>query len=213
MNTQVALYFVSNVLATLIVGGKFATKNEKGFKTFGVALIIDALAFALWTVGYLNQTILLVMVTAGAIALLVSFLFFFRASLHEVSSQTRMGLTILGVVALLAIFIVGRYSPNYAFISPEGFLFFNLTPFVQMLYIFALILAAVPAMNFVASKFNGRYSALVRYGFLVQVAGGVMLITSTDVNTLYAAGWIIGIVNLILWVTLLFSKKAWQGIN
>ena len=36
MNIQVALYFVSNVLATLIVGGKFATKSEKGFKTFAI---------------------------------------------------------------------------------------------------------------------------------------------------------------------------------
>ena len=213
MNTQVALYFISNVLATLIVGGKFATKSEKTLKTFGVALLIDALAFALWTIGYLNQSMLLIMVTAGAIALLVSFLFFFRVSLHDVSPSAKTGLSILGIVALIAIFIVGHNSATSAFISPEGFLFFNLSPFVQLLYIFALIITAVPAMNFVASKFNGGYAALVRYGFLAEVAGGILLITSTDANSLYVAGWIIGVVNLVLWVTLLVSKKAWQNIK
>ena len=213
MNTQVALYFVSNVIATLIVGAKFATKSEKTLKTFGDALLIAALAFALWTIGYLSQSMFLIMVTAGAIALLISFYFFFRVSLHDISSNARMGFSILGIVVLLAIFIVGHYSATSAFISPEGFLFFNLAPFVQMLYIFALIIAAVPAMNYVASKFHGGYAALVRYGFLVEVAGGIMLITSTDTSTLYVAGWVIGVVNLILWVTLLVSKKAWQGIN
>lgn len=213
MSSKVVLYFIGNVLATLIVGGKFVTKNDKSLKTFGVALIIDALAFALWTIGYIHQDVLLVTVTAGAVALLVSFLLFFKSSLYEAPASTRMGLGVLGAVALIAIFIIGRYSTNSAFISPEGFLFFNLSPLMQMLYIFALVLAAVPAMNLAASKFNGWYSALVRYGFMAQVAGGIMLITSTDANTLYASGWVIGIVNLVLWLTLLMSKKAWQGIN
>ena len=213
MNTQVALYFISNVVATFIVGAKFATKSEKAFKSFGVALLINSLAFTLWTIGYISQANLLNLVTLGAIAFLVSLIFFFQTSLHNTSSNVRMGLTLLGAITIMAIFIIGRYSPNYAFISPEGFLFFNLTPFVQMLYVFALIIAAVPAMNYVASKFNGGYLALVRYSFLVEVAGGIMLITSTDVNTLYVTGWIIGIVNLVLWVTLLFSKKAWQNIT
>jgi len=214
MNIQVALYFLSNAIVTLIVGGKFATKNKKSFKAFGVALIIDAFAFVLWTIGYLNQATLLTMITAGAIALLVSFLFFFRVPLYEeMSSKTRTNISILGAIALFVIFIIGKYSSNYAFVSTEGFLFFNLTPLVQMLYIFALIISVVPAVNLVASKFNGRYSSLILYGFLVQVAGGIMLITSTDVYTLYIVGWVIGIVNFILGGSLLLSKKIWQNVD
>lgn len=213
MNIQVVLYFVSNVLASLIVGSRFMAKKEKGFRTFGMALLMVALAFALWTVGYLDRSILSGMVTVGAIALLVSFFLLFRVFVREVLPQSSMELSAFSILALISIFIVGRLSSNSAFISPEGFFFFNLTPFVQMLYIFALIITAVPTMNFVATKFKGGYASLVQYGFLIQIAGGVMLITSTDVSTLYATGWVIGIMNLVLGATLLFDKKVWHVIK
>ena len=122
--------------------------------------------------------------------------------------------TILGAVAVIGIFLVGKYSPNMAYISPEGLLFFNLTPLVQMLYIFALALTFLPLANIVASKFGSSYySALVQYGFIAQFVGGIILITSTDVRVLYITGWIIGIVYFVLWATLLFNRKAWLNTN
>ena len=55
------------------------------------------------------------------------------------------------------------------------------------------------------------YSGLVRYGFIAQFVGGVMLITSKDVQVLYITGWIIGSVYLCLWLVLFFSKNAWNS--
>ncbi|MDP3697019.1 MAG: hypothetical protein Q8R55_03220 [Candidatus Taylorbacteria bacterium] len=213
MNISVIAFFTSNVLAAVLLGVKFVSKNDPVFKYFGIGLLFDAAAFAFWTIGYVNSGLFLTCVTFGAIALLISFVFFLRASLQKHSSSTRIFGTVLGAVAVIGIFLVGRYSPNFAFISPEGLLFFNLTPLVQMLYIFALSLTFLPLTDLVASKFESPYSALVRYGFITQFVGGIMLITSANVQVLYITGWIIGTVYFALWATLLFNRKAWSGAN
>lgn len=213
MNISVTAFFVSNVLAAVLLGGKFVSKNDPVFKYFGIGLLFDAAAFAFWTIGYVNSGLFLNCVTFGAIALLISFVFFLHASLQNHSSSTRILGTVLGIIAVIGIFFVGRYSPNFAYISPEGLLFFNLTPLVQMLYVFALSFMFLPLIDLVASKFGSPYSALVRYGFIAQFVGGIMLITSTDVQVLYVTGWIIGIVYFVLWATLLFNRNAWSGAN
>lgn len=210
MNSSVLAFFVTNVLAAALLGGKFAAKKDPVFRYFGIGLLFDAVAFAFWTLGYISPTILLNCITFGAIALLISLVFFLVASLQEYSTGTRTLGAVIGAVAVVAIFFIGRSSPNLAFISPEGLLFFNLAPFVQMLYIFALSFTFLPLTEFIAAKFRAPYSALIRYGFITQFVGGVMLITSKDVQALYITGWVIGIVYLCLWLVLFFSKSAWN---
>ena len=213
MNSSVVLFFVSNVVATVLLGGKFVRRNDPVFKYFGIGLLLDAIAFALWTIGYLNPEQLLSFVTFGAIAFLISLVVFFYASLQQSSVSQRSLMTLLGAAAIVGIFFVGNQSANSAYISPEGFLFFNLTPLVQMLYLFAFAFATIPLIDLVASKFKSPYSALVKYGLIAQVVGGIMLITSKDVQALYITGWIIGIVYFVLWTTLLFNRKAWSSTN
>src|SRR3989344_8392500 len=144
MNTLVVLFFVSNVLAAGLLGGKFLSKQEPVFRYFGIGLLFDSAAFAFWTIGYVNSGLFLNCVTFGAIALLISLVFFLRASLQNHSAGGRILGIVLGAIAVIGIFLVGRYSPNLAYISPEGLLFFNLTPLVQMLYVFALSLTFLP---------------------------------------------------------------------
>jgi len=213
MNTSVVLFFVSNVIAALLLGMKFMKRRDPVLKFFGIGLLLDAGAFALWTIGYVNPDSLLSFVTYGAIVFLASLIFFLHASLQPVSSSTRSLLTTVGAVALLGIFYTGNTSANSAFISPEGFLFFNLTPLVQMLYLFALAFSCFPLIELVAARFRGKYAMLLRYGLIVQVVGGIMLITNQDANVLYLTGWIIGIVYFALWATLLFDKKAWASVG
>ncbi len=213
MNLLVVLFFAGNVLAAILLGRKFVSKSDLTLKYFGVGLLLNAFAFAMWTIGYVNSAQLLNFVTFGAIVFLVSLIVFLYASLQNASSNNRLLVTALGAIAIIVIFFVGKASPTYAFISPEGLLFFNLTPIVQMLYIFALSFTTLPLINLVASKFEGSYSALVRYGFIAQIAGGIILITSNDVQTLYIAGWVAGTIYFVLWTTLLFSRKAWSKAN
>jgi heme/copper-type cytochrome/quinol oxidase subunit 4 len=212
MNSSVALFFGINVLAAAIIGGKFLNRKNPVFKYFGIGLLLDALAFAFWTIGYVNSNSLLVCVTLGAVTLLISLVFFLYASLQNHSATNRVLGTMLGVIAVIVIYVIGRNSPNVAYISPEGLLFFNLTPLVQMLYVFALAFTFLPLTDLVASKFSSPYSGLVRYGFIAQFVGGIMLITNTDVQVLYITGWMIGIVYIVLCV-LFFNNKVWHNTN
>lgn len=124
MNSSVLAFFVTNVLAAALLGGKFAAKKDRVFRYFGIGLLFDAVAFAFWTLGYASPAMLLNCITFGAIALLISLVFFLVASLQEYSLGTRTLGAVIGAVSVVAIFIVGRNSPNLAFISPEGLLFF-----------------------------------------------------------------------------------------
>ena len=72
MNISVLLFFAHNVLATVLLGGKFASKSDAVFRFFGIGLLLDAFAFAMWTIGYVNSGQLLTFVTFGAVAFLVS---------------------------------------------------------------------------------------------------------------------------------------------
>jgi hypothetical protein len=213
MNTLVVLFFASNVAAAGLLGVKFMSKKEPLFRYFGIGLLLDALAFAIWTVGYMNPEQLLTFVMFGAIAFLASLVFFLYASLQHAPVGNRMTLTLLGAAAMLGIFYIGHQSENSAYISQEGLLFFNLTPMVQMLYIFALSFVTIPLIDLVSSKFRGQYASLVRYGLIAQIVGGIMLITNKDVQALYITGWVIGATYLVLCATLYFNRKAWAGTN
>jgi hypothetical protein len=215
MNLLVSLFFLHTVFATLALGLKFFNREDRVFRLFGIALLFDAAAFAAWGYGLIvSPENLLVLVTVGAVAFLVSLVFFYYVSIFRASAGSRTLLLGVAVAAVLAIFYIGRYiDPASAFISPEGLLFFNLTPLVQMLYLFALAFATIPAIDMIATKFKNPYAALLRYGLIAEIVGGIMLITSRDEQVLYLTGWVIGLVYVALWGTLLLNKKAWPSGN
>lgn len=213
MNLAVTLFFIGNVLATLLLGIKFVSRADRTLKVFGIGLLLNALAFAIWTFGVVVQPVsVLAYVYWGVVVFLASLIFLVYASLPTVSSTLRWFLTVLGFVVACTIFYIGLGSPNAAYISPEGLFFFNLDPLMQMLYVFALSLAAFPAIDAAASRFSFGYATLLRYGLIAEVVGGIILMTSKDILTLTLTGWFIGIVFLVLWVIFLFSRRAWQGV-
>jgi hypothetical protein len=213
MNPLVLLFFLHNFLATLFLGMKFVRREDRVFKSFGFALLLDAVAFAVWSFGVIRPESLLICVTIGAVFFLISLVFFLNTSLQSTQTTTRWLLTAVGVVAVSGIFYIGHIEPTTAYISTEGFLFFNLQPMVQMLYIFALTLTALPAIDLVASKFKSSYAVLIRYGFIAEVSAGIILITSNDTTVLFITGLVIGIIYFLLWTSLLFSKRAWSNVN
>lgn len=211
MNISVVLFFLHNVFATALLGGLFAKKSDVVFKSFGIGLLFDAIAFTSWSLAVMMPSNLFILVTIGAICFLISLVFFARTGVLHMSSGIRSAVTALSVLSVVGVFIVGRYvAPADASISAEGFLFFNLTPLVQMCYLFVLSLAAFPAIDAVTAKLNPTVSMWIKYGLIAEVAGGVLLITTIDSQVLYLAGWVIGIVYFGLWTTLLLSKTAWH---
>lgn len=213
MNPLVLLFFLHNVLATFFLGMKFVRRNDSAFKSFGIGLLLNAVAFAVWLFGIMQPESLLTSVTIGAVCFLVALVFMLRTVVQNASAGTRLLVTGLGIAAALGIYFVGHADPSTAYISPEGFFFFNLGPLVQMLYIFGLAFAIIPAVDLVASKFRSWYAVLVRYGFIAEVVAGIMLVTSKDIQVLYITGWIIGTVYVALWGTLLFNRNAWSNTN
>jgi len=212
MDILVVLFFVFNVLAATILGGKFFSKNDNYvFRSFGISLLLNAVAFAIWSFGVISPENLLPSVTLGAIVFLISLVFLFYTSIQNIQSAlTRKLLMLLGIIIVIGIFYVGNTDPSQAYISPEGFLFFNLGPLVQMLYIFVLSLAIFPAIDLVASKFKSPYATIFRYGVIAEVCGGIMLITSRDAHALYITGWIICLVYLVLLGVFTLNSKAWS---
>jgi hypothetical protein len=208
MNPSVVLFFVFNILAALLLGLKFAKqKNDRVFNFFGIALVFDAIAFAVWSFGVISPANLLTSITIGTVFFLISIIYLFRTSIHKIQSgSTQALLTIVSILLVLAVFFIGHKDASTAYISPEGFLFFNLGPIVQMLYVFVLSLAILPAINLVASKLRSPYSHFFLYGFIAETCGGIMLMTTKDAATIYTTGWVIGLVYIILLIATLNRK-------
>ena len=211
MNLLVLLFFVHNVVATAVIGNAFKKRMDSEVRDFGIALLLNALAFAIWTAAVImNPGSLGLYVTIGAIPFIVSLIYMFRSGASSMSPEKRSSLTMVVAVLAVLIFIVRTYVfPSEPMFSAEGLFFFNLHPVVQVLYIFALSLAAFPAIGAVAAKLNTKYASLMKYGLGAEVAGGIILITTTDVLALNITGWVIGIVYLVLWTTVAFRKDFW----
>lgn len=211
MNIAVLLFFLHTTIATTIVGGVFVKREGALAKYFGLGLLLETVAFAAWGLAIVMPDMLATMVTVGAVLTLVSFLFFMRAGIDHMAPSQRMTALFIGTLFVVGTFVAGRYVfPTPKFISDEGFLFFNLAPFVQLMYVTMLLVVSMPLVAKVASLFKEGYDTLVTYTLIIQVVGAVTLITSTDPQSLLAAGWAIGIAYLLLWVTLLFGKDIWR---
>lgn len=212
MNISVVVFFLFNVVATALLGGTFAGRKEnRTFKLFGAALLLNAAAFAIWSFGLLSPDNLAGSVTLGAVVFLAALVVMFYAVVQNVrNTRTRWLWLILGIAVAAGIFYVGHVDALGAYISQEGFLFFNLAPMVQMLYVFALAIAVFPLIDAVASDLKSVYAEIFRYGMIAQVSSGIMLITNTDSQVLYGVGWIIGLVYIVLLTTFVFNSKAWS---
>lgn len=211
MSLLVALFFLHNVLATAYLGGKFFSRNDNVLKSFGIALILNCVAFAIWSYAVLSRPDnLSTYVTYGVVFFISALVFLLNTGIQNFKSDTRQKVLLVGSLLALALFYLRTFVyPSNASFSPEGFFFFNIHPLMQMLYIFGLVITSLPAINAVASKFKGYYAALIRFCFLIEVIGGIILITTTDSQVLYLTGLIMGISYFALWAPLLFSKKAW----
>jgi len=210
MNFSILLFFLHTTLATAIVGGIFMKKGGNVARYFGLGLLLQTIGFASWALAVMMPGNLATFVTIGAVLTLISFIFFLRSGTDDISPSLRTLTIVASVVFVIATFVAGRYIfPTPKFISDGGFLIFNLAPFVQLMYITILVLVAIPLIEKVAGLFKPGYSTFVKFALGIQVAGAIVLITSTDTIALLVAGWAIGLTYFILWTTLLTRKDVW----
>jgi hypothetical protein len=211
MNILVLLFFLHTTVALALLGGRFLIRGGAFASYFGIGLLLDSGAFAAWGGALVAPDNLPILVTIGAILALISFVFFLKSGLADLPSSLQSGAVAAGAVFVAATFVAGRYVfPTPKFISEEGFLFFNLHPFVQMMYITALVLAAFPAIEKAGTLFREGNSTLVKFLLAIQVVGTIVLITNVDTLSLLVVGWCMGLAYLALWTMLLFRKDVWQ---
>jgi hypothetical protein len=216
MNPSVVLFFIHNVLATFLLGMKFSRRKDPVVKDFGYGLLLNSAAFAIWSAAaFARPQNLQFFVTLGAVFFIVSLIVFLAAGLQKVDGSNRRTLLMAGSVIALVLFIFRTFNfPSQPGFSPEGYFFFNAHPVVQIIYIFGLGLTVLPAAAALASRFNNSgYGRLIHYGFIAQVMGGIILLTSNNILVLTIDGWIIGLTYLLMWTTLLFNQKAWSGVK
>jgi hypothetical protein len=215
MNPLVIVFFLHNVLATGILGYLFFKRKDPVVKNFGLALSLLSVAFGVWTLAIMSKTANLdVFVTFGVLFLIGAIVAFLNAGTQHLNGDTRKILLIVaGVMGLLLLYLRSFVFPSQPGFSPEGFFFFNAHPIVQMIYVFGLALTTFPAIEALASRFKGCPALLIRYGFIAEVVGGILLITNINIPVLVLTGFIIGVVYFALWTTFAFSKKAWSEIH
>ncbi len=219
MNLSVALFFIHTVVATLIVGTLFARRHDPVFRNFGIAILLDAAAFAAWTVPvFMEAANLALYVSVGTVFFIASMVFLLAAGTQGMSGPARRGLMLLAAVVGAGIYYLGSLPayPSTPMFSGDGLFFFNVHPLLQALYVIALALVAFPAIEAVVSRFDAPYATFLRYGFIAEVAAGIVLMTSSSVapgGALAAtvAGYVIGVTYFAIWTTLLFKRKAWPG--
>jgi len=217
---MVIVFYVQNVLASLLLGGKFAIRRDPVSKNFGIALLFDAIAFAIWSAAViLKPEAIQEYISFGTMAFVVSLFFLLASGVQQFQKSARTTTLVIGAIVGIGIFFLGGLTsyPSLPGFSPEGFFFFNVHPLLQALYVFAFIIAAIPAIEAISSKFRGKFATLIRYGFILELAGGILLITSVSTMAsaaaLYLIGWVIGIVYFALWTTILFNRSIWAEGN
>jgi hypothetical protein len=200
-----------NIIATLMLGLKFKAQESVIMKNFGYALLLNGLAFITWSSAVvLRPESLDVYITVGALFFAISLVFFLLAGTQK--NANNKSVVIMGVVAITIFFIfrVVVWPSNPEF-TESGMLLFNINPIIQMMYIFGLGLVIIPAIYAISKQFNSvGTSLIVRYGFIVQVMGGLVLITSTDQTVLFVNGLVISITYILLWMYLLLNRAAWN---
>lgn len=212
MNILVASFFLHNVLATAYLGSKFFSEKDKVLKSFGTALLLNCVAFVIWSFAILTRTEnLTTYVTYGVAFFIVALVFLLNTGIQNLKSDARWKLLLAGSLLGAILFYLRTFVyPSIPSFSPEGFFFFNIHPLMQMFYIFGLVITSILAINSVSSKFRGFYAALIRFCFLIEVIGGIILITTKDAQVLYLSGWVMGTAYFALWAPLLFNKKVWS---
>jgi len=213
MNISVLLFFLNNVFATLLIGSKFSLRKEREFKTFGIGLIFIGIAFVIWSLAVATQTLNLERyITWGGVFFIISLIFFVFSSQESKLKQPLIWLSIFG--GLILLYLRAFVYPSNPGFSEQGFFFFNTHPVIQMFYIFALLLATIPAIDNVSQKLKSPYEKIFRYGFIIEVAGGIILLTSNinnpDTLALNITGWIIATVYLLLLSIFFFDKRVWE---
>jgi heme/copper-type cytochrome/quinol oxidase subunit 4 len=198
---MVPAYFIVGTLAVLFMAYKFLQNKAPVYRSFGIGLLLTALAFAVWAVAVITKpSDLDTITTIGVVPLAFGLLFFLMAGTQKLKPANRslvmtLGLAYLVLVLFLRTFI---YKSHPGF-SARGLFYFHAKPQIIALYIGAFAAALLPAINAVSQKMKDKtLKEVSQLGFTILVLGGIVLITSYDDALQIINGWVMGITFVVL---------------
>lgn len=213
----VALFFFHGAFASFITGTALWPKKDRTVKFFGMALILNGLAFMTWALLAANRLhSLRIFAGLAAVFLILALLSFFLVSIQHLEDSSSYGAALLvGAVGALGLFVLRTFVyPAHLVITERGFLLFDLDTMVRAAYVAAISVSILPAANTAAGKFKKTVlSPLIKGCFTALAIGGIILAVSSDTTLILLSGIAMSIAFLLLWTTVLSAEKALQKVS
>lgn len=182
-NALVVAFFVASTLMAAYLGIKFFKIKKQPMVSFGLGLILIAIAFLVWTYMVLfHPNNMGLLVSIGALPFMGAFIAFLVSAVSNVKAKYKIPLYAINL-SILAIFIILRFfvfESNPGF-TPEGFFAFNVDPAV--LYFYALLLSFnfIPALYVVGRHIKKDIPRIgIELGLTLVAVGLVIMVTSHD---------------------------------
>ncbi len=214
MNFMVGLFFLSATLIGLVAALQFLQAKNKTLKAFGFGLLLNSLAFAIWTAAVLIQPAQLeAWVTIGVVPFILSLLAYLSAGIQKLPNKSQQNLLAAASVLGVGLFALRTYVlPSHADFSADGLFFFNPDPVVNAIYVVSLVFVGLVAIPAASGKFKNFVDRTVFVAaFTTLVIGGILLLTTKDTTLLYLTGYAMAAANIAILIRFgLRSPRTWQ---
>lgn len=212
MATLVSLFFIGSTASLLVTGFALSRGRLESLRYFGLGLMMDGIAFGIWTVAVVTKPDegLGGWVTAGVLFFLASLILFVLTSAGRIAPRQRPILVGATIVYVVAVFMVRVFYPSRPHFSEEGLFFFDPHGAVEALEILGLTAALLPATFEVSRRMRMREGYVAKAAFTTLLIGGILLIASDDRILLTIDGWAMGLALIVLLITFGFRRpEAW----
>lgn len=195
MESLVKVFFVAATLATLAVGVSFVRRGGRPFRYFGLGLVLNSVAFAIWTAAVLAkpESGLNWWVTVGVFWFFGGLVLFAATWVLELAEPQRRAALVVGAAWIVGVVALRLAYPSHPAFSDSGLFFFNPHGSVAAFEIFGLTAGMLPAIFRVARDLATRSAYLAKVGFTTLAVGGIILVTSHDEVLLHVDGWAMGL--------------------
>ena len=208
-NLSVLSFFLFGTFSFAVLSVFYLKQKDAPFRLFGLALVLIALAFAVWSyVVYARPANLELITTIGVAPFVLAFGVLFAVSASSLKGKHKIFVYIFSAlfVTLFALLRVFFYGSNPAF-DDKGFFYFNADPVILYLYVLAISFSILPAVYVLGRQIkNITLRIVMELGFTLIAIGTIVLIISYDDWLQVINGWGMIIVLIILLLTHLTTR-------
>lgn len=217
MGNLVILFFALATISS-VISGFFIYNKVKGSKicnSFGIALTLTGIAFAVWSYTIITKPIsaLNSFVSLGLFIMLIAVLYYAISASRNLPKGQNTLLVATTAIFSIIIIIARFFYPSEPYFSENGLFFFNPQPiilFLELILLGSTILPAILELKKEISKTDKTTSMITTSSLIVALLGTFILLTTLNEDLLFLIGWVIGIAFLFLLLGSLglFSKAS-----